>query len=190
MSKRILVDMDGILCDFIGAFLSKYNKEFNDTLTIEDIHNHDFQRCLKPAAQSVWKSYMAEPGFFRNLVPLPNALESLKELHDAGHKIYIASSHANAISSKEKHEWLEHHVPWLNRKRFFFGYDKFMLKADVLIDDAHHNIEQYREEWPNAEIYTISYPWNQEARPYATLFAESYKDIGNAWKQIVERINK
>jgi 5'-nucleotidase len=112
MRKIVYVDMDDVLCDFTGA--SKKALE------------------VTPGIQYP----QSQLDFFRNLTPLPGAIESFKKLFSR-FDVYIltAPSVINPLSYMEKRIWVEEHLGLDVAKRLIISPNKGLLKGDYLIDD-------------------------------------------------------
>lgn len=116
----VYIDMDDVLCDFIGAFNEAREKQ-------------------------PWIKYpQSQKGFFRDLKPLPHAVESMmqiKEYNETGvNDAYIltAPSVKNPYCYIEKRLWVKFHLGdhWV--ERLIICPNKGLLKGHILIDD---NIE-------------------------------------------------
>ena len=108
----IFIDMDGVLANFDKAKQSHPDFEkrgFRPDLTLD----------------------------FSKFEPMPDALESVKELIEMGHDLFIATTppwnHPDAWG--QKRHWVEEHLPQLKRK-MFLTHRKDLLIGDVLIDDS------------------------------------------------------
>lgn len=112
--KKLLIDMDGVLCDFMGAF----NENVSDTNRFP---------------QSNW-------GFFANLKKIPNGVESVKKLMNY-YDVYILTraSYQNILCYTEKRIWIEKHFGLEFCDKMIFASDKSMVKGDFLIDDTTGN---------------------------------------------------
>lgn len=114
---KLFIDMDDTTAQFIG------DKRLNH-VTI--IHTHfDYPE-------------MHIEGFFRELDPMPNAIESVRKLI-ASEKfdIYILSVPlaTSPGSYFEKVEWIKEHIPEL-LKKIVFTQDKGLIRGDYLVDDS------------------------------------------------------
>ncbi len=113
-NKIVYVDMDGVLCDFKGAFQTKRSE------------NPDI------------KYPQSQYGFFRNLLPMPGALDAMNELkRNEKIDLYIltAPSIYNPLSYSEKREWVEKHLGMDMVKKLIISPHKGLNKGDYLIDD-------------------------------------------------------
>ena len=80
---------------------------------------------------------MLEGGFFRNLPPVPGALDGMAHLLQMKFlDVYIATKYTwrNRICATEKFDWINQYLPLLNKKIFLVS-DKTKLIGDFLIDD-------------------------------------------------------
>jgi len=106
--------MDDVLCDFTGA--------------------HRLAMLCNPKVAYPQSQY----GFFANLSPLPNSIESVKALIDSeDYDPYIltAPSIKNPLCYTEKRVWIEKHfgIDFVNK--LIISPNKSLLKGDYLIDD-------------------------------------------------------
>ena len=140
----IFIDMDEVIADTYGAHIEIYNKEFNESLTLKDCWGKEVWKAVPEERHESIKNHAHSIGFFRNLKPVKNSQEVVKELHNL-HDIYIASAAMQFPNSLfEKNEWLDEHfpfIPWQNR--ILCGH-KHILNGDVLIDDRGYNLENFK----------------------------------------------
>lgn len=116
MEKELIVyvDMDDVICN--------YSKSYRVVLK----NNPDIRY---PQSQY---------GFFRNLKPMPNAVESMEYLYNHPNcKVYIltAPSYKNPLCYSEKREWVETHLGIRFVKRLIISPNKGLSRGDYLIDD-------------------------------------------------------
>lgn len=139
---RILLDMDGVICDFLGPLIEQYNHLTGEGVKMESIVTYQTAKYVRK--RGVLFGIKDSPGFIRNLQPYPDALESIELLHDAGHDIVFVSNATNAPSSgHEKREWLKYYLGHLwSKPQLVLTYHKYLVKGDVLLEDSPSNLEK------------------------------------------------
>jgi len=113
-NQIVFVDMDDVLCDFMGSYKAH------------------IKACPE------MKYPQAQIDFFRNLEPLSGAVEAfrkLTELKDSEVYILSAPSEHNPLSYMEKRIWVENHLGFEAVKKLILSPNKALLKGDYLIDD-------------------------------------------------------
>lgn len=107
---RIFADLDDTIFDFKGEFQRRK-------------HEHEFPQ--------------SKYGFFLNLKPLPDAIESVKKLME-DHDVWFASrpSFYNPLSYTEKRVCIENHFGFDVVSKLILIPNKGLLKGDILIDDS------------------------------------------------------
>lgn len=151
---RILVDMDGVLCNLIEKWFATYNKEYGDTLHLDRMVEWGPHRFAR-AGKSVYK-YLSKPGFFRDLRPIPGAIDGMRRLVDLGHDVVVVTAARNG--HRDKIDWLKEHMPFLPPHNIVFAHRKDLVRGDILFDDAPHNLEAFL---PYGQPVAMAYPYNQ-----------------------------
>ncbi len=135
MKKIVYVDMDDVLCDFMGNYTQakKENPEI------------EFPQSIK--------------GFWINLPPIENAVESVNILKDK-YDVYIltAPSVFNPVCYSEKREWIEKHLGFDICHKLIISPNKSLSKGDYLIDDYSEGNGQENFEGELIQFGTDKYP--------------------------------
>lgn len=139
---RILLDMDGVVCDFLTPLLAQYNHLTGEQVKVSDIKGHKTVKYVKQ--RGVILKVVDTPGFIRNLLPIDGALEGIRTLHAAGHDIVFVSNATNCpTSGHEKRLWLKYYLGDLWEKpQLVLTYHKYLVKGDLLLDDNPENLER------------------------------------------------
>jgi 5'(3')-deoxyribonucleotidase len=154
--KIIAVDMDDTLQDFIPHWINAYNKKYNDKLHHSQITEWDVTKFIKPECGVKIYELLNEPNFFANMTPKESSQEVTKWLSEYYDIYIVTNSHYKTYDEKIK--WVMKHYPHLKIEdgKFITLKNKYLFKADYLIDDGAHNIESF----PNTSLL-INMPHNQ-----------------------------
>lgn len=113
----------------------------SENILPEDINGWD----LKPYFGSYWHEYLTDEDFYPGVQPMPGARRGVHTLLSLGYRvIYVTSCIPGTADAKQ--QWL---LDWgflteKNAVRDFFAVsDKSLVGADVLFDDAVHNVEPF-----------------------------------------------
>ncbi len=132
--KRIAIDMDEVIADFIPKQLALFNRDYNENISIEDLKGRKL-RELRPELKAEIMNHLTEPTFFRDLAVVKDSQEVIHELSEQ-YEIFITTAAMELPTSfSAKYEWLKEHFPFLNDLNFVFCGDKSIINADFLIDD-------------------------------------------------------
>jgi len=136
---RILVDMDGVLVDYEQGFLDEWKKQHPEKAFVpiekkksfyhEDVYPEEYKEFVRAIPLT--------PHFYRNLKPIPGAIEAIKEIADSGHEVFICTSPSvtNNTCVQNKFEWVEEHLGKEWKHKIVLTKDKTVVNGDVLIDD-------------------------------------------------------
>jgi 5'(3')-deoxyribonucleotidase len=141
--KRICVDMDEVMADAIAEHLARYNREFQQNLTKEDLRGKRFWQIVPEPHHAILDDYLRAADFFEDLDVMPDAPRVLAALQ-ARYDVFIASAAMEVPSSfNPKFRWLQRHFPFIRHTHIVFCGDKSILRADYLIDDNPRQLELF-----------------------------------------------
>ena len=136
---RILVDMDGVISDFDGEFIKRW-QERHPEIPVVPMEKRMFfyvKDSYPEELQPLVAEILLGPGFFRDMMPVEGAKEALFEMDKMGHEVFICTSPISAYRNcvLEKYEWVENYLGGAWVKRIILTRDKTLIKGDYLIDD-------------------------------------------------------
>ena len=175
---RILVDMDGVIANCEGHFWDvwpAYVKDAPITPSAERL-TYGVEDQLPVRCRNIALTVFQTKGFFRDIQPMPGAIEGLLGLERAGHSVHICTRpfFGNPHCASEKHVWVR---DWLGadwERKLAIVHDKTLIRGDVLIDDMPEIKGSEEPEWKH-----VLYDW-----PYNR---DSNKDRVRSWDEILER---
>lgn len=169
MRQRIAIDMDEVMADLVSKHLNLYNKDYNETLTLDDLQGIKL-RELRPHLIEEIRNYLRDPSFFRDLEVMKDSQEVIQELSEHYDVFITTAAMEYPTSFEAKYEWLKEHFPFLNDQHFVFCGSKSIIQADYLIDD---NVRQLKQFLGKGVIFTA--PHNINITGY---------DRVNNWKEV------
>ncbi len=135
---RLAIDMDEVLADTIDKFIEVYRKDHNTEILLEEMSGKEFHELLPDTLNQSWRSYVNQPGFFRDLKVMPGAYEVLPLLCEK-YDVYIVSAAMEFKHSlADKLDWLNEHFPYIDWKHIIFCGHK-IVNVQIMIDDRIRN---------------------------------------------------
>jgi len=153
---RLLIDMDGVLCDLIKKWFSVYNTEHHDTLQPEQMVKWGPHMYAKKG-KAIYR-YLSQPGFFLDLEPIAGAVEGVQKLINLGHEVIVVT--AAKHGHRDKLDWVQKNLPFLDYRHVVFAHRKELVRGDVLFDDAPHNLAAFL---PYGLPVAMAHPYNEGA---------------------------
>jgi 5'(3')-deoxyribonucleotidase len=141
--QNILVDVDGVLADLNTEWLTRYNRDYSDTLTPKDLTEWSMVKFVKPECGTRIFSYLDLPDLYDSVLPFENSQEAIQTIRDSGHRVVFVSSGVGGAFAKFK--WLDKmgFKPGKWGEDFINAHDKSLIKGLLLIDDRDQNILDY-----------------------------------------------
>lgn len=162
--KTVLIDMDGVLCNYTERILELATKRFNlPRYNAHHIGEFCTERVFPKKYQTLVDELSLERGFFLNLKPIPYAKQALEELlSDPRFSVWICSAPKtlSPYCHSEKFLWLKKHCGQAVADRLILTRDKTLVRGDYLIDDKPViKGENLRPSW---EHIVFDQPYNRE----------------------------
>ena len=137
----ILVDMDDTLENLCEVWVDYLNEIYGTNVKLTDVTQWDMTKVFPILTRSEIFDVLTEANLWERVKPLPGAVEYLEKLINDGHRIVIVTSASPETISVKLNKVLFKYFPYLTYKDVIISSQKQMIKGDVLIDDAPHNLE-------------------------------------------------
>lgn len=142
--ERIIIDMDEVIADPMGAMINWYEKEFDQKVNYDSIREGSWLKGFPDEHQQLVLEKLYSPGFFRHLPVMDDAVDVLKEMNQR-YEIFIVSAAVEFPNSlKDKHDWLLEYFPYFTWKQLVLCGDKRMIMGDYMIDDHLKNLIHFK----------------------------------------------
>lgn len=166
---RVLLDCDGVLCDFVTAYLSIVNQVLRRKHTVDDVTEWEIERSLglTDAEAETVASYVRSRGFASQLLPYPGAQDAVLALRAAGHSVYFVTAPYRGLR--------HHHVSWAADREHYlidhfgaapgdvlsvYGETKHLVSGDVFVDDRIGTVVRWQRHNPDGMSLLWAQPYN------------------------------
>jgi 5'(3')-deoxyribonucleotidase len=141
----VLIDMDGVCAEIHDYWLELYNKDYDDNLSPDQVVSWDLHKYVKEDCGLKIYEYLKEPGFFLGAPVVEGCAKSLRTLKNEGLNIILVTATPNnsPTAHYEKVKWVSRNLPFLNTKNFVSTSRKDLVRGDLLLDDAVHNLDSF-----------------------------------------------
>jgi len=158
MIDRILLDLDGVLVNFVGGACKLHNKPW--PYTKDEQGSWDIESLFGMTSPAFWSPLGYE--FWRNLDPYPHMhqfVEALERKFGEEHICLLTSPPKQKGAIEGKIDFIRDHLPQY-RRRFLVGPAKEFCASPrhALIDDSDANIEKFR--YAGGQVFLVPGPWN------------------------------
>ena len=181
---RLLLDVDGILADFVSATVKIMNSMTGMSLIPDDIINWEVTSILEDhQTRELCKAEFNKAGFCSTLEVYDGAQEAVKILQDKTELFFVTSPMlSNPTWMPDRVEWLERHFG-IDHKHVVFANKKYIISGDFMVDDSPKNINDWLFYNPDSCGLLWDRPYNRT--PDADKLIRVSK-----WDEIIQMINE
>jgi 5'(3')-deoxyribonucleotidase len=162
--KRVLLDCDGVLADFIGGALEIVNVRFGASFTREDVKEFDFCKSLGLSASDaarIKRTIGGTKGMASSLNVYPGAIDGVLRLREVA-DVYIVTSpwNSNPTWTYEREAWLRRNFN-IHHDRVIHTSAKHVCVGDVFVDDKTETCLRWSEAHPSGIAVQWQTPHNR-----------------------------
>ncbi len=179
--KRILVDMDDVIC--VHGFINIVNDFLGTKYTEDDAKSYYINDLIPKEKMKEWVEFFKNKNVYDYMELNKDVQEVLKKLN-AMYEIYIVTAYIfrddptiSGNQLKNKFDFLQKHLPFINPENFIFLSDKSLINADVRIDDNIQKLEG------TSELKLLFTAYHNKNLTEEDLEKQNVKRV-NDWKEI------
>lgn len=181
--KTILCDVDEVINNLVEKILVEYNKQYNDSLTLNDITDWEVKKFIKPECENIFTEFGTDE-FLSSLELQPKAKEVIGKLMAKYNFYFVTSTYPDHVRVKD--EWLKRSIPQYDSGMLVVCRDKHLVHGDILIDDCIGNFTlDHTKDSPVKYNFIFDKPWNRSVQEDNT---KNFRVHG--WDEIYELIDK
>lgn len=176
---NILLDCDGVICDFLSGAIDVLNKKYKRDYTVEQYARNfgefGIDKFYGITTQEFWDTITETENFWYNLQPFPWAKELYDYLKIIGNVTIVTSPSLDPDCAKQKLMWLKHHLN-IDSTDVFIGSKKHLMAGNgLLIDDYKKNVMDFMNNGGDAIIVPSN--WNSIILTKELVFDTIERDI-------------
>lgn len=189
MKPVILLDVDGVIGDFVGMICPILNRRFANHRTEADFTHWDLRETLSPAESKYLNEALQQEGIATVMQWYPGAKEFVEELKSIGTVLALTAPYQSSKTwPYERQQWLrrEFGLPMLSVP----GEHKYLVGGDFLIEDKLITVQQWQDANIRGQAFLLDRPWNttclDEEDEAAYFRKHSYETLVSHIRRIVE----
>lgn len=162
MSRVIVVDLDETIVDLLNPWIEGYNTlGLERPLEISDFRSYNIDDVV--AYPDRMCAVLHKPKLFRNLDPIPGAVETIADWQRSGDHVIVASYALSPQIAADKMIWCQERLPFVSEKQICLWAEKWRIHADVIVDDCPEVIREFCNANPQGCATGLLRPYNQSA---------------------------
>lgn len=136
----ILIDMDDTIENLVEVWVKILNYKYGTNVRYIDVNDWDIKKCFPKLTEAQISEPLSMEGLWKMVQPFPGASKYIKRLIDDGHKVYIVTASSPETIKMKLDLVLFKYFPYLTYKDVIVTSNKQMIRGDVMVDDAPHNL--------------------------------------------------
>ncbi len=185
---RILIDMDSVLYDLMTPWLKLYNRDYPQAnLTKSQIYTWDMKDVVVSECGSNIYNYLRDTSeIYVEGNAIEHSIEVTKHWSVLNYDLAVLTACVGHASFMWKAAWLDTYFPHIKNKILMQGnHIKHWVQADIMIDDAPHNLEHFL-----GFKILMNEPWNQAYNEPDVLRVNNWLAIERAVDLFIHHANE
>lgn len=188
----VACDVDGVIAALHVEWLRRYNAEFNDRLTPDDLTTWNVHEHVKPECGTAVYRYLTEPDLYDAVLPVPGAQDGVAALRRLGHDVTFVTACTYGMVD-QKARWLVRHSFCQDRNGRGLPHDlivanrKDVIAADLLIEDNAATVRAWVEQTGRRAVL-LDRPYNRSLDAELPSMFWSYAHRALDWDELLTHV--
>lgn len=170
----ILTDIDDVLNNLCEEWCLLLNEKYGTSVTYDQVTEWDMQKFFPSLTGEQIFVPLHDASVWSRLKPKPGAAEYLQRLISDGHSVYLCTT-TDYRNVRPKFEcFVRKYFPFITWDQIIITSRKQLIRADVLVDDAVHNLTggSYRK-----ILFTAPHNLTFRTAGHGMIRADSWTDV-------------
>ena len=173
------LDFDGTINNMIDTWVEWLNYKHATAVKVEDIVDWELSKVFPNLTKDELFEPLNTPEFWYYVTIKQDAVNIIERLIKDGHEIYIVTSSHYRILQPKLDNCLFAHFPFLKKENVIITYNKSLIKCDILLDDAEHNLKDFNG---IKVLFDASYNKNSIVQDFRVTSWEDFYELINELK--------
>jgi 5'(3')-deoxyribonucleotidase len=146
VKPRVLIDVDGVLANFVGATIRDMEAHHGFSMSHDDVTTWDIISSFPVDASRLgdtMRSRWREPGWCASIPVYEGAVEGISILRDLADVFFVTAPMSGAPHWMwERSLWLSQHFN-ADERDIVFTSSKHLVSGDVFVDDKPSNVMEW-----------------------------------------------
>lgn len=156
----VLFDCDGVLSNFVGHLFAELKAR--GLPVPEHLTKYEVFDALEERSADVARQLCNDPHFWGSMPRHDEAVPAVEAVRKEGHEVVCVTAPWSSCT-----EWEFCRRAWLVRNYGFKPFQvvptsfKSIIFGDVLIEDKHATIVDWKKRWASSSAFLMDRPWNK-----------------------------
>lgn len=158
----VLLDIDGVCADFVGAVLREVQGITGRVYTPEDVTQWELNDALNlpQEVRDQLEDAITSNGFCTLIEPYPEAYDGLLRLRELADVYALTTPYDSMYWMYERKQWLTDRFDFSHRE-IIYAHTKHLVRGDVLIDDKTETVVGWQRANDDLGGIVFDRPWNR-----------------------------
>ena len=152
--KILLCDIDDVMWDFIPHMVNWYNQLSSEKIKVEDFKEWDVSKVVPQSRLDIFWSIPTWQTFWDEIEPRFGAYKYAQLLNQE-YELYFVTATRLGMSDHKINKFLNM-FNWVKPNQIIICQNKSMIKGDLLIDDAYHQLQNF-----TGKKLLVTRSWNE-----------------------------